>query len=748
MSLTALLPFVLVLPLAAAVGLALAGRRLPARYAGPIATTAVGLSFLLSAGIAAAHLSAPLPQGAGAGGRPAIVRSLWTWIEAGDDLVEVTISLEPLAQAMPIPAGAVGRTWTRLDQPGIRAVLPDVWDPVAVVGEMPIGRDLPAYTPLTQYNVPPGDAGFQAATPRIQRGFVTQVALQLDGLSLAMMLVVTGVGFLILMFATGYMARDPDRRRFFAYMSLFVFSMLVLVLGADFLVLFAGWELVGLCSYLLIGFWYLDPANASAGRKAFIVNRIGDFGFLLGLMLIWSAFGSLAYRDVLGAAGTRLPLDSTLAIAIAVLLLAGAVGKSAQVPLHVWLPDAMAGPTPVSALIHAATMVTAGVYMIVRAHALFERAPTVMALVAGVGAATALLAALLACVQVDIKRTLAFSTISQVGFMFLAAGTGAYVAAIFHLAMHAFFKALLFLGAGSVMHAMAHGFERHGEPVAADGVPPTQDMRRMGGLLRRLPVTGMTFLIGGLALAGLFPLAGFWSKDAILHAALSRSEGLDLWLVLCGVAIVTAFLTAFYTGRQLVLVLSGGARSEGAANAVESPLAMTVPLVALAVLTVFGGVAGIALGAPESPLAAILAPVVGARAEAGGPSPLAVAVLATAVALGGLGLAVLAYGPRPRLVPSRERVRASWAGRLAGQELGFDALYGRAFVRPFRSAADFLWRTVDDGVIDGAVNAVGRSAIALGQVVRRAQTGYVRTYLLSILLGGVALAAWLLLRLR
>jgi NADH-quinone oxidoreductase subunit L len=553
-----------------------------------------------------------------------------------------------------------------------------------------------------------------------------------------MLLVITGVGFLIHLYSTGYMSHDPDQRRYFTYLNLFVFSMLTLVLGGSFLTLFVGWELVGACSYLLIGFWHKDEANAAAGRKAFVVNRIGDFAFLIGMMLVWTTFGTLSFTEVLPRAAEA---TGMVALAIPLLLLIGATGKSAQVPLYVWLPDAMAGPTPVSALIHAATMVTAGVYMIARVHPIFENAPSVMAVVAVVGAATALIAALIALVQVDIKRVLAYSTVSQLGYMFLALGAGAFSAAVFHLMTHAFFKGLLFLGAGSVMHAMEHGFEHAGaHPEALDGIPPEQDMRHMGGLLKRAPVTGWTFLIGGLALAGLFPLAGFWSKDEILLETLAH--GGAFWTSLYVVGLLTAFLTAFYTGRQLWMVLFGAPRSAGAEQAAESPLNMTIPLIVLAILSIVGGLP--VLAALGAPLPAALEPVLGAHHLEGGPSKLVVALVASATALAGLALAWARYG---RQAPDTEVMGGAATGaatKALWGKLYVDEAYHTLFVAPFKSLAGILWRIVDDQLVDGAVNGVGRSLVGLGQRSRRWQSGLVRSYGLSILLGAALVAAWLL----
>jgi len=749
-----LLPLVPALPLLGVAVLVLGGRRLPDRVAATVAVGVVGLAFLVAVAVGAAYLGPGAPERAEAGvpegpTRPPVVQRLWQWMAVGDDLVTVSAALRPVAAGQAVPAGAVGEMWASPWDPRVAPRLRDMWSAAAVPGQRAGDAGLAPYAIVGIGDVAPDPGPFVAARPKLQHRFQVDVALQLDGLSLVMILLVTGVGFLILAYSAGYMRGDPGLRRFFLYMDLFVFSMLVLVLAADFLVLFVGWELVGLCSYLLIGFWHQDVANASAGRKAFVVNRVGDFAFLLGLLLVWTVFGSLAFADVLPNAGRLLPLGGALATAITLLLLLGATGKSAQLPLYVWLPDAMAGPTPVSALIHAATMVTAGVYLIARAAPLFERAPLVMLAIAGVGAATALAAALIALVQVDIKRVLAYSTISQLGFMFLAVGAGAYIAGIAHLVVHAFFKALLFLAAGSVMHALAHGYAHAGvSPPAQDDVPAQQDVRRMGGLLRRLPLTAWTFVIGGLALAGLFPLAGFFSKDEILYETLGRGQGLlDPWVALWAVGMVTAFLTALYAGRLLLLVCGGGPRGEGAGRAVEPSAVMTAPLVALAALTVAGGLLIVPLAGREAPLAALLAPVLGQHHAVGDPSKAAVAVAATAASLLGLGLAWLAYG-RGALDPARIARAAPWAYRLAWRKFYVDELYALVFVRPFRAAAPFLWRVVDDRVIDGAVNATGRAVLAAGTGARRLQTGYVRSYALFMLLGAAVIAAYLLLSAR
>src|SRR2546422_1268345 len=418
-------------------------------------------------------------------------------------------------------------------------------------------------------NVVPGETLTTTLFAWIVAGdFETSVVAYIDPLTAVMLLVVTGVGALIHLYSVGYMHDDPGYPRYFAYLNLFVFSMTMLVLAGNFLLLYVFWEAVGLCSYLLIGFWYTRPAAAQAGKKAFIVNRVGDFGFGLGIIWLWSAVGTLDYADVFKAAAELHPGTAT---GIALLLFMGACGKSAQLPLHTWLPDAMEGPTPVSAVIHAATMVTAGVYMVARSRVLFERSPVALEVVAWVGVATALFAATIGLVQTDIKRVLAYSTVSQLGYMFAAVGLGAYAAGIFHLVRHAFFKALLFLGAGSVIH----------------GLGGEQDLRKMGGLAPRMLVTTVTVFVGAWGLAGLPPFAGFFSKDEILAATFHEGH-IALWLIL----LLGALLTAFYTGRLFLLAFVGAPRMsrEQAHHVHESPTIMTLPLAVLALLTVVAGV--------------------------------------------------------------------------------------------------------------------------------------------------------------
>lgn len=583
--------------------------------------------------------------------------------------------------------------------------------------------------------------------------FVVDVSFLADPLSTIMIVAVSGVAFLIHVYSIGYMADDPGGPRYFAYMNLFVFSMLTLVLAANFLILYVGWELVGLCSYLLIGFWYTRPSAADAGKKAFIVNRIGDFGFALGIMFIFTVFGTLDYLDVFASAPQVLegmtvsPLGISMGVttAITLLLFLGATGKSAQLPLYVWLPDAMEGPTPVSALIHAATMVTAGVYMVARTHVLFELAPFTQSLVAWIGALTALFAATIAMTRFDIKRVLAYSTISQLGYMFMGVGVAAYTAGIFHLFTHAFFKALLFLGAGSVMHAMEHGFhvtEEHPEPL--DGIPPEQDMRHMGGLLSPVRVTALTFGAGALALSG-FPLtSGFFSKDEILAEVFGHGHIL-LWLV----GLFTAFLTAFYTFRLMFRIFWGDPRSEAAEHAHESPSVMTWPLVILGVLALL---AGLVVGLPleHGWVHSFLGPVfeggaATAETERAGPPSLLLAAISSVVAFVGIALAYATYVTGAISAErTAEQLRPLY--NLSANKFYIDDLYHAAFVRPFERLSGWFWHVVDDGIIDAAVDGVAQLVRSIGGELRRVQTGYVRNYALSFLLGVVVVLAWFALR--
>jgi NADH-quinone oxidoreductase subunit L len=553
--------------------------------------------------------------------------------------------------------------------------------------------------------------------------FEAWVTAHVDPLTGVMLLVVTGVGFLIHVYSVGYMHGDPGYARYFAYLNLFVFSMTMLVLAGNFLLLYVFWEAVGLCSYLLIGFWYTRPAAAQAGKKAFVVNRVGDFGFGLGVMWLWLAMGTLDYAEVFGRVGELEPATAT---GIALLLFMGACGKSAQLPLHTWLPDAMEGPTPVSALIHAATMVTAGVYMVARSHALFEHSGVALEVVAWVGAATALYAATVALVQTDLKRVLAYSTVSQLGYMFTAVGLGAYAAGIFHLVTHAFFKALLFLGAGSVIH----------------GLGGEQDLRRMGGLAPRMVVTAITMAVGGAGLAGVPPFAGFFSKDEILHAAFEHHR--VIWALL----VAGAFLTAFYTFRLLFLTFLGAPRMsrDVAHHLHESPPVMTAPLAVLAMLTV---VAGWALGVPSehgTRFARFVAPVFPlGEGEVKGVVTLMLALLSVVIVVGGLALAWWLYVAAPVRAETIGRPR-TWLGAFLLQAWYIDALYDRAIVRPLYALSLFLARRVDLGVIDAVVNGMGQAMVAWARGFRRLQTGYVVNYALTMLVGAVALVGFLLAR--
>jgi NADH-quinone oxidoreductase subunit L len=543
-----------------------------------------------------------------------------------------------------------------------------------------------------------------------------------DPLAALMALVVTGVGMLIHVFAIGYMHGDQRFHRFFTNLNLFAASMLTLVLAGNYAMLFVGWELVGLCSYLLIGFWHTRPTAAAAAKKAFVVNRIGDLGFVIALMLVFATFGTLSFSGIFDRAGQE--LTSGTATAVGLLFLLGAAGKSAQIPLYVWLPDAMEGPTPVSALIHAATMVTAGVYLIARSAPIYEFTPTASTVVATVGALTALWAASIALAQRDIKKVLAYSTISQLGYMFLAVGSAAYVAGVFHLMTHAFFKALLFLGAGSVIHAMSD----------------EQDMHKMGGLLKKMPVTGITMGVATLAIAGIPPLAGFWSKDEILGSAFERG---GWFAVLWVVGLVTALLTAFYMSRQWVLVFLGEPRWGEEAHPHESPPVMTIPLVALAVLAVVGGLVNTPF---RSTLEHFLEPSFALAHQQHPPEGwLMFGILAGVSVLAGLiGIAAgfLTYrAPRTRWRAFEETFEPLWGT----WELAYnvDDLYGRALVAPGRRLAEVAAFQADLRVIDGAVNGVGRLVRGAGQWARPLQTGFVRNYGALFLAGALVMVVWL-----
>jgi len=574
--------------------------------------------------------------------------------------------------------------------------------------------------------------------------FHVDVAFQWDQLSAVMALVVTGVGFLIHVYSIGYMAHDPGFKRYFAFLNLFTFAMLVLVMADNFLLLFVGWEGVGLCSYLLIGFWYHKDSASDAGKKAFIVNRIGDFGALLGMFLVFWTTGSLTFDEVFARAPGLLVAGAALPTAITLLFFLGATGKSAQIPLFVWLPDAMEGPTPVSALIHAATMVTAGVYLFARASSLFLLAPGAMVVVAVVGGLTAILAATIGLVQNDIKRVLAYSTVSQLGYMFLAAGSGAFVAAIFHLVTHAFFKALLFLGSGSVIEACHH----------------EQDMQKMGGLGKKMPVTRATFLIGSLALAGVPIFAGFFSKDEILYNTFT-SELLGGWgVVLWVVGALAALLTAFYIIRAVALTFYGEPRDKKIHDhAKESPPVMTVPLMLLAVGSVFGGFLGIPIWTHLNAMHNWLGPVVGLRGDAHGAGAGHVAeaaqgghdvgleVLLMAVSVG-LALVGIAYAVHIYVRnPAKARAigeRFQGAYRVLWNKYYVDEFYHAAVVAPFVAFGRFCWRVFDVQVVDGLVNGTGQALRGLGSLLRPIQSGSTPSYATAILVGAIVIMGYVL----
>jgi NADH-quinone oxidoreductase subunit L len=565
----------------------------------------------------------------------------------------------------------------------------------------------------------------------------------LDPLSAVLLLVVTGVGFLIHVYSVGYMSHEPDAARFFTYLNLFMAMMLVLVLADNLLVLFVGWEGVGLCSYLLIGFYYDRPFDertglscADAGRKAFLVNRIGDFAFLLGMLYLAIQFGTLEFRGLNEALAHSGPAVGAMLTGVGLLLFIGACGKSAQIPLYVWLPDAMAGPTPVSALIHAATMVTAGVYMVCRMSALYSVTPEALAVVAGVGALTALFAATMGVCATDIKKVLAYSTVSQLGFMFAAAGVGAYVAAMFHLMTHAFFKALLFLGAGSVIH----------------GLGGEQDIRHMGGLRAKMPVTHATFLVAWLAIAGIAPFAGFFSKDEILAGAWFGGSPVIWWIL----AIAAAF-TAFYMTRLVVMVFWGRFRGDQELwkHAHESPRSMTVPLIVLGVLSVIGGWIGIPkalTGADWNVFHHWLEPVItplggghGAVAHGAVPHSAATEVLlmgvAMAIAVAGILAARWIYTREG--LPERMAQASGPLYNLVRNLYWVDELYELVVLRPFYAICRFF-TAFDRWVIDGLVHATAIIAELTGQILKLFQTGLVRNYALMFIFGVIVIVSYLM----
>jgi len=546
--------------------------------------------------------------------------------------------------------------------------------------------------------------------------FKAAVAFLVDPLSLVMLGVVSGVSFLIHIYSVGYMHDDEGYPRYFAYLNFFVVNMLILVMANNFLLMFVGWEGVGLCSYLLIGYWYEKQSASDAGKKAFVVNRIGDFGFLLGIFLISVTFGTINFREVFGAAH-GMPVGDWAVTLITLFLFVGATGKSAQIPLYTWLPDAMEGPTPVSALIHAATMVTAGVYMVARCSALYVLAPISLTVVVVIGLATAFFAASMGLAQNDIKRVLAYSTVSQLGFMFIACGVGAFIAGIFHLMTHAFFKALLFLGSGSVIHGL------HGE----------QDMRKMGALRKKMPITFAIFIVATLAISGIFPFAGFFSKDEILFKAL-----VDGHVIYWAVASVAAFMTAFYMWRLIFMTFYGEKRWDPHVHPHESPPVMTVPLMILAVLSTVGGFVGIPLIQGWNVFHDFLNPVIAhvAKPEVHYAMSFEITMMVVSMAVGLLGilLAYKMYVKQPEL-PGVVTAKIPALYDLVYNKYYVDEVYDATVVEPIKNGSVFLWQEVDAKVVDGAVNGSASLVTWISSVVRKVETGYVQNYALAVLVG-------------
>jgi len=541
---------------------------------------------------------------------------------------------------------------------------------------------------------------------------------QVDALSALFLLIITGVGFLIHVYSTSYMHEDEGMVKYFAYLNLFVFSMLLLVLGANYLIMFIGWEGVGLCSYLLIGFWFKNRDYTNAAKKAFVMNRIGDLGFLVGMLMILYTYGTLSYQEFFGQLHSGQVLVNTNTFNwIAICLFIGAMGKSAQIPLYTWLPDAMAGPTPVSALIHAATMVTAGIYMIARSSALYNLAPMAQSLITVIGLATALLAATIAIKQYDIKKVLAYSTVSQLGFMFLALGVGAYTTAVFHVMTHAFFKALLFLGSGSVIHAMG------GE----------QDIRKMGGLGKYMRITQITFLIGCLAISGIPGFSGFFSKDEILAAAYAHNP------MLYYLAVIAAMMTAFYMFRLYFLTFSGIFRGtdEEKHHLHESPGAMTLPLIVLAILSIIGGYVGLPeVMSEHHALAAYLSPVVSNETQHHFAAATEWALMGISVGVAVL-MIIVAYvrTKKPNFVPN------TGVAKLLENKWYIDELYDAIIVRPLDGLSRLLDRFAERAGIDGIVNGVGKSVRWSSDRIRLLQNGQVGTYIFVMVIGIVILFA-------
>ncbi len=667
----------------------------------------------------------------------------------------MTLSLIQAAAQAPAPAGAVGWVWLAVALPLVGFLVngwlalkrPEAKTAVSAVGA---GVLLAAFAVAAAVFVqlrgaPPESPLIVSLWRWIPSGSLDiRFAFQVDQLSTVMLLVVTGVGSLIHLFSIGYMRSDPGYARYFSYLNLFVAFMLVLVLGASLPVLFVGWEGVGLCSYLLIGFWFQDKANADAGKKAFLMNRIGDFGVLIAMFILWWTLRSLDFVTIAERAPVRLAAGGAGITAITLFLFLGCTGKSAQIPLYTWLPDAMAGPTPVSALIHAATMVTAGVYLVARTSTLFAMAPVSSAIVAGVGAFTALFAASIGLRQYDIKKVLAYSTVSQLGYMFLAVGTGAYVAGVFHLVTHAFFKALLFLGAGSVIHAMHHAYHATHSPEDA------QDMRNMGGLRRAMPWTFVLMLIATLAIAGIPPFAGFFSKDEILAAAFGRGASQPVWYLYWAMGVLAALMTAFYMMRLMAMTFLGESRLGAAEreHVHEAPWSMTGPLLLLGGLTVAGGLLNLpAFAGGHEPLERWLEPVL---AKANQIMPLAMPhgqtewlLIGGAVAIAVIGLLL---GWRLTLartiLPAREAPDDTGFSLVLFRKYYVDEIYNRLIVRPLVAISRYvLWKGVDQGLIDG-LGANGSAGLArgLGWVGSRLQSGQLGFYVVVFLLGAV----WLL----
>lgn len=545
-----------------------------------------------------------------------------------------------------------------------------------------------------------------------------------DPLSVIMLLVITGIGFLIHVYSIGYMQHDSGFAKYFAYLNLFIFFMLLLVMGSNYLVMFIGWEGVGLCSYLLIGFWYKNSDYGAAAKKAFVMNRIGDLGFLIAIFFIFNTFGSLEFTTVFQSA-KNFPVGDVTILTITLLLFVAATGKSAQIPLFTWLPDAMAGPTPVSALIHAATMVTAGIYMIARSNILFVLSPLTLQIIAIIGICTALFAAATALTQNDIKKVLAYSTVSQLGYMFLGLGVGAFTGAFFHVLTHAFFKALLFLGAGSVIHGMSN----------------EQDMRKMGGLKKALPITYMTMLIGTIAISGIPPFSGFFSKDEILAHAFAAHPA--YWVL----GFIGALMTAFYMFRLIYLTFFGSFRGteEQKQHLHESPKSMTLPLIVLAVLAIFGGI----LNLPEvlgghAWLATFLSPVF---ADGASLQPMHTISHSTEYLLMGVSvvgvlvMAFVAYNKyvKQGTVPAHDQVERTGLAKLSYHKFYVDEIYNLLIVKPINWLSIFLANIVDGLGIDGLVNGIGKSSFMTGKGVRLLQSGNVGFYLLLMVVGAIAI---------